>query len=88
MGSSQFKTRSLLFSSLVFSVVKASVDQIRSDLHKLVPKTIFNETFIEDIKFRLIEEGLDTFQQDHVHVVGTMDDVMNRAVTGDNFGDL
>ena len=88
MGSSQFKTGSLLFFSVVFSVVKAGVDQIRSDLHKLVPRTIFNESFIEDIKFRLIEEGLDTFKQDHVHVVGTMDDVMNRAVTGDNFGDL
>ena len=70
------------------NLVNADFEQIKSDLQKLVPKTILNNSFVEDIKFQILEEGLETFKHDHIHVIGSLDDVMDRGISADNFGDL
>jgi len=59
---------------LILSTVSASLSQIKEDLQYWIPRTIENRTFVEETKFRILEEGDDIFKKEHVHVVGNIEE--------------
>ena len=59
---------------LILSTVSAGLSRIKEDLQYWIPKTIENRTFVEETKFRILEEGDDIFKKEHVHVVGNIEE--------------
>lgn len=59
---------------------------MKKDLDLLVPKTLKNATFVEETKFRVLEDGDDIFKHEHVHVTGNIEEqiLMERALINDD----
>merc|ERR1712154_396186 len=65
---------SKIISTSLLGLTSANLSKIKTDLQYWIPKTIMNQTFVEETKFRILEEGDDVFKHEHVHVVGSIED--------------
>ena len=75
----------LLFVSLL-PFTTANLSRIKTDLQYWIPKTVLNDTFVEETKFKILEEGDDIYKHEHVHVVGNIEDsiMIERTLVNDD----
>jgi len=75
----------LLFVSLL-PFTTANLSKIKTDLQYWIPKTVLNDTFVEETKFKILEEGDDIYKHEHVHVVGNIEDsiMIERTLVNDD----